>query len=54
MEDPIADFIDWYKSRPLLTKTYLTLSTLIAILLSTKVLNIHQLYYQFGATYNSL
>jgi hypothetical protein len=53
MEDPIADFIAWYKSRPLITKTFLTLSTLQAALLSLSIIDVHQIYYTFEITYSS-
>lgn len=54
MDDPIADFIQWYKSRPLITKTFITLSTIQAILLTMGYANIHWVYYTFSMTYPSL
>lgn len=54
MEDPIADFLDWYKSRPLITKSFLTLSTLMAVLLSMGVFDIRHIYYQFDVAFNNL
>lgn len=47
MEDPIADFIQWYKSRPIITKTFLTLSTILSILVTIGYLSVHQIYYTF-------
>lgn len=54
MEDPIADFLEWYGSRPPVTKTYLTLSSALALLLSTGVIPLHQIYYSFGISFWNL
>ena len=51
MADPIAEFIHWYRRRPIVTKIFLTLSTLIAILLSFGLISIDSLYYMFDNTY---
>lgn len=54
MDDPIADFLHWYKTRPIVTKTFLTLATLQTVLLTMGLLDIHTIYYTFDVIYPSL
>ena len=54
MEDPIADFLEWYKTRPLVTKTLLTLSTLHSVLVTIDYISIYQVFYTFSETYQTL
>ena len=35
MDDPIADFKEWYITRPTITRAFLTSSALISVLLTT-------------------
>lgn len=46
--DPIADFIEWYGDRPVITKTFITLSVLLAVLVGVTDLTYMQFYYAFG------
>jgi Derlin-2/3 len=54
MEDPIADFLEWYQTRPLVTKTFLTLSTLLSVLVTMDCISIYQVFYTFSETYPTL
>ena len=47
MDDPIAEFIQWYKTRPIITKTYLTISTILAILLRFTGITVVEIFYSF-------
>ena len=54
MDDPIADFLHWFKTRPIVTKTFLILATLQTVLLPLGLLDIHSIYYTFDVVYPSL
>lgn len=54
MDDPIADFLHWYKTRPIVTKSFLTLATLQTVLLTLGLLDVHTIYYTFDVIYPSL
>lgn len=51
MEDPIADFIHWYKTRPIITKSFLTLSTLLSVLVTMNAFSVYEVYYTFSQVY---
>jgi hypothetical protein len=50
MDDPIADFKEWYRTRPPITRAFLTCSALIALLITTNLVSIHKFYYTFSDT----
>lgn len=54
MEDPIADFRNWYVNRPPITRLFLTCSTILAALLSFKFIQVHHIFYTFVETVPTL
>lgn len=54
MEDPIADFIHWYKTLPIITKSFLALSTLLSVLVTMNVFTVFEVYYTFSKAYETL
>lgn len=54
MEDPIADFISWYTTRPILTRILTTTSLIFALLLTLDLVDIHSIYYAYEQTYPTL
>lgn len=54
MDDPIADFKDWYLTRPPITRAFITCSALIGLLVTTDIVSIYKLYYTFSDTIYTL
>jgi hypothetical protein len=54
MEDPIAEFIHWYKTRPIITKSFLTLSTILSVLVTMEFFTVLEVYYTFSKAYETL
>ena len=52
--DPIADFLSWYRWRPLITKTFLTSSIILATIMSLGYLDIHTVYYDYSTGIQNL
>lgn len=45
--DPIADFLAWFRTRPVVTKTFMTISFIIAIINSLGYFSIYDVYYTY-------
>ena len=47
MEDPVAEFKNWYLSKPFMTRTYLSGATLLALLVTLNIVTPYELFYSF-------
>ena len=45
--DPLAEFIVWYKTRPIVTKTFITSSLVLAIVSSLGYFSIYDAFYTY-------
>lgn len=54
MDDAATDFSAWYKSQPLFTRTFLTISFAFTVLTSLDLLNYAYLYYTFNDAFMNL
>ena len=45
--DPIQEFRDWFASRPIFARTFLTISTIMAVAHSLSFINLYSLYYTY-------
>jgi hypothetical protein len=52
--DPISEFIQWYKSRPIIAKSYIAACLLLAILIQFNVFGYMDLYYTFENNFGDL
>ena len=53
MEDALGDFKAWYFTKPLFTRTYLSVCTVMTLLISLRMVNPMALLYSFNATFFS-
>lgn len=51
MDDPIGDFKRWYFKQPLVTRTYLTVCFLLAVLINLKAIVYYDLNYVFSYSF---
>lgn len=54
MDDPIQEFKQWYRSQPVVTRTYMAGAFIISVLLSLKLVDGFSLTYTFGTTFYDL
>lgn len=54
MDDPVQEFKTWYLTRPLITRTYLTVSFVLAALLSLEFVSPNSMYYTLETTFPTL
>ena len=54
MDDPVSEFKEWYFKQPLVTRTYLSATFIMACLLSFQVFSPLELYYDFRTTFFGL
>lgn len=47
MDDPIQEFRNWYFTKPVVTRTYMTGSVILGILTVLNILTPYNLYYDF-------
>ena len=47
MDDPVLEIKNWYLSKPLVTRSYIAVSTLLALLLTLNIISPYALYYTF-------
>lgn len=51
MEDGLADFKAWYFTKPIFTRTYLSICTVLTLLITLQLVNPMILLYTFDATF---
>lgn len=47
MDDPVAEFRNWYFSKPFFTRTYMAASVVFALLTMLEIVSPYSLYYTF-------
>jgi hypothetical protein len=47
MDDPIAQFTQWFRRMPPFTKSYITISLMLSLLSTLRIISYHKYYYDY-------